>query len=454
MKPILEKIKKKSNQSIYEKILVLIGKSLVLLFTSIIFVTKKIISTLLHILTNTFYLITNKSGQRTIIIDRFINTINDRRERIRNVSMISKILFISLILLAIIFLGSIVYIKIRENKEAKLAQYESAIQTIMDKKDEAEAKLLYGEDAKALSILEETGKLIEILSKDTEEEQNKYQELKNLNDDILNKLQKMNSVETEIVADFTDKKPKHELQMITNLGDDIFAYSYDDEDIYLANLISKDIQVKNHDNQKNLIDADTPKEDDKIIFLAKNNTVFEYTKSTQSLSSKDISFPVNDVNLTNLAIYNRRIYVLSPDTEQIYKHTPTQTGYDRGVAWISKKSNSLKNAISLAVDGNIFVLTSDAKILNFYSGEERNFEIQGIHPELQNPTKIWTYTDSDYLYILEPSSKRVVLLDKDGNFIEQYTTNEWKEPTDMLVDEDNKVVYVLDDNKIYKFSTK
>ncbi|OIO20229.1 MAG: hypothetical protein COY69_00665 [Candidatus Magasanikbacteria bacterium CG_4_10_14_0_8_um_filter_32_14] len=446
--------KKNKNKKISEKILILFGRSLVLIFNSIFFVIKKIITTLATWLTNIFYLITNKSGQRTIIIDRFRNTLNERKEKIKNVSIISKILFLALILIAIIFLGSIIYIKIKDNKEAKLAQYETMIQNIIDKKDEAEAKLLYGEEGKALEILNETQNLINNLPQDNETKINKYIELKNATDNILNKLQKMNSVITEVIADFNNNKPSSPLQKIINFNNNIFVYSNDDKNMYQVNLISKEIQIKNHENQPNLIAADTPKEDDKIVFLTKNNSIFEYNKSTESLSNKDISFPIDNAKIENLVIYNRKLYTLSPINDQIYKHSQTQTGYDRGTAWITKKSSSLSKAISIAIDGNVFVLTSDAKILHFYGGEEKVFAIQGVHPELQNPTKIWTYANSDYLYILEPTNRRVVLLDKDGNFIEQFTSSDWKNPNDMLVDQDNKIVYILDDNKIYKFSTK
>ncbi|EKE06765.1 MAG: hypothetical protein ACD_18C00283G0008 [uncultured bacterium] len=446
--------KKDKNQKLSEKLLVLIGKVLVFIFTGIFFVFKKVLTTILSWISNIFYLITNKSGKRTIIADRFITALNERRERVRNVSMISKILFIALILLAVIFLSSIVYIKIKENKEAKIAQYENMLQTINDKKDDAEAKLLYGEDSKALEILDEAKLMINNLSQNTDEEKTKYNELITSINEILNKLQKMNNVETEIIADFNNSKPSDPLQKIINIGDDIFAYSEKDKNMYKVNIISKDIETKNHENQTNLQTATTPKEEDKIIFLSKDNSVFEYTKLTGSLSKKDIGFPSDNANITNIAIYNRKLYSLSPSTEQIYKHSQTQTGYDRGTAWITQKSSSLSKAISIAIDGDVFVLTSDAKILHFYGGQEKAFEIQGVHPELKNPTEIWTYADSDYLYLLDPENKRIVLLDKDGNFIEQFTSSEWKKPNNMLVDEDNKVVYVLDDNKIYKFSTK
>lgn len=447
------KNRKNRNQKSSEKILIMIGRALVIIFTGVFFVIKKIIITILSWLVNIFYLITNKSGQRTIIMDRFRNFLNDKKERISSVSMVSKILFIGLILIATIFLSSIIYIKIKENKEAKLVQYENIIESIINKRDDAEAKLLYGEDGKALEILTETQNLISTLPQTTETELSKYNELKGSIDDILNKLQKMSSVATEVVADF-NSTTNETLQKIINFNSDIFAYNDDDKNMYKVNLISKEIETINHENQPNLLVADTPKEDDKIVFLAKNNEIFEYTKTTKTLSNKDIGFPNANDKIENLAIYNRKLYTISPSTEQIYKHSQTQTGYDRGTPWISQKTSSLSKAISMAIDGNLYILTSDTKILHFYGGEEKKFEIQGVHPELQNPTKIWTYANSDYLYILEPENRRVVLLDKDGNFIEQFTSSEWKKPNDMLIDEDNKVVYVLDDNKIYKFSTK
>ena len=441
-------------QKLSEKILIILGKGLVLLFTGIFFVIKKIFSFVLHIIKTIFFIITNKSGQRTVIMDDLKSNINERRERLRNISLISKVLFIALIILAIIFLGSIIYIKIKENKEAKIAQYDTILVTITEKKDDAEAKLLYGEEGKALEILENASKLVETLPQKTEEEIAKYNEMKSSIDEILNKLQKLNNVETELIADLNSQNPDGDLNKLAILGEDIFTYSHKDDNMYQINIISKETKIKNHDNQKNLISSDTPKEDDKMIFLSKDSNVYEYTKLTESLSTKDISFPQDSVDITQIFVYNRRLYTLSPKSDQIFKHNPTQTGYDRGSAWITQNSDSLKNAISLAVDGNIFVLTDDAHILNFYSGEQKNFEIQGVHPELESPTKIWTYANSDYLYLLEPKNKRVILLDKDGNFIEQYTSNIWKEPQDMLIDEDNKLVYILDDNKIYKFSTK
>ncbi|MFA7244595.1 MAG: hypothetical protein WC070_00230 [Candidatus Magasanikbacteria bacterium] len=446
--------RKENGQKFSEKILILIGRSIVIIASSIFFVIKKIIQIILSFFINSFYLITNKSGQRTIIMDRFHNVINEKKEKVKNVSLISKILFIALILLAIIFLSSIIYIKIKENKEAQNAQYLSLIDSINEKSDEVEAKILYGEEEKALEILEETKKLIENLPQDTEEAKTKFQELKNANDEILNKLQKMNSVTLELIADLNNSKPSNDLEKIAKLDTNIFAYSEKDKNMYKVNLISKEIEIKNHDNQKDIIHDDTPKENDKIIFLGLGNKLFEYNKDTQSYSTKDIVYPADNANANALTVYNRKLYIVSAKNEQIYKHNQTQTGYDKGTVWITKKSSSLSKAIDIAVDGNVFVLTSDAKILRFYGGEEENFNIEGVHPVLTNPTKIWTYADSDYLYILEPEQKRIVRLDKDGKFIEQFTSYEWKKPSDMIIDEDNKVIYVLDENKIYKFSTK
>jgi len=54
---------------------------------------------------------------------------------------------------------------------------------------------------------------------------------------------------------------------------------------------------------------------------------------------------------------------------------------------------------------------------------------------------------------LEPTNKRLVIIDKTGKMVKQYTADEWIGPTGFQVDEKKQRVYILDDNKIYIFNT-
>ena len=198
-------------------------------------------------------------------------------------------------------------------------------------------------------------------------------------------------------------------------------------------------------------EATVPKENDKVIFITKDSTIAEYDKATGALSAKTITYPNDGAKISTGFMYNRKLYLVDTAHQQIYKHSLTQTGYDKGSAWVKDASVNLTNAVSIAVDGDVFVLNKNGEILKLVGGEKQAFAIVGLEPPLKAPTFIWTYNNINNLYILEPDAKRVVVTDKDGKFIGQYTTAEWKHPTAMSVDTDKKVIYILDDNKIYKF---
>ncbi len=152
-----------------------------------------------------------------------------------------------------------------------------------------------------------------------------------------------------------------------------------------------------------------------------------------------------------MVVYNRRLYTLSPNTNQIYKHSQTQTGYDKGTSWIKTQGVNIESGVSLAIDGDVFVLGQDGSLTKFAAGNKQDFAITGLEPALDSPTKIWTYNDVEELYILEPTHKRVVILNKDGSLKEQYTADAWQAPSDMVVDSENGIVYVLDNGIVYSF---
>ena len=80
------------------------------------------------------------------------------------------------------------------------------------------------------------------------------------------------------------------------------------------------------------------------------------------------------------------------------------------------------------------------------------FEISGLDPALTTPTKIWSYNDLKYLYILDTAEKRLIILEKDGKLKTQIMAKEFKAPVGMIIDEENKTGYILDSNKLYKIT--
>jgi hypothetical protein len=241
--------------------------------------------------------------------------------------------------------------------------------------------------------------------------------------------------------------------MLTSLaliGNTVIAYGPQTGEHFLVNTNTQSVEKKTHDSELHLQKNSTPKEQDKIVFSYGKNGVAEFDPSNGAVISKDISYPSDDPLIAGVFVYNVRLYTLDAERNQIYKHTKTQTGYDKGTEWIKDSSADFSGAVSMAIDGDLFVLKESGEMLKFVKGSQVPFSITGLEPALERPTYLWTYSDVDAIYILEPAQKRVIILDKNGKLLKQFTAPAWENPTGMVVDNERGVLYILDQNKIYK----
>ena len=109
----------------------------------------------------------------------------------------------------------------------------------------------------------------------------------------------------------------------------------------------------------------------------------------------------------------------------------------------------MTNAVSLAVDGSIYVLNSAGQILKFYGGElETTFTLDAMDPNLSAATKIYTTDQTQGLYVLDPNNKRVVVLTKDGDIKNQYFSDTFDNLRDISVDETSDKIYLLNGTKV------
>jgi DNA-binding beta-propeller fold protein YncE len=110
------------------------------------------------------------------------------------------------------------------------------------------------------------------------------------------------------------------------------------------------------------------------------------------------------------------------------------------------------NAISMAIDENIWVLNKEENITieRYYLGLFKDTISLNIFPELENPTKIWTSPQNPYFYILEPKNNRLIILNKQGEIFKQYQSEKFNHLLDFALSEDGKTIYVLNSSKVYQ----
>ena len=213
------------------------------------------------------------------------------------------------------------------------------------------------------------------------------------------------------------------------------------------------IQIKWYEQQQWVfLKISVPKENDYAVLLYDDKNIVQFNPKDNSWKKVDIEYPNQNVTIAGISVYNRRLYSLDTQNNEIYKHDAIKTGFSLGKEWTKNNAADIKTGIDLAVDGDVFALGKNGAIYKFANGAAQPFTIAGLDPELTSAEEIWTYNDLNYIYILDTAGKRIILLDKTGQLKTQITAAEFVHPISMIVDEQKGAAYVLDSNKLYQIS--
>ena len=104
----------------------------------------------------------------------------------------------------------------------------------------------------------------------------------------------------------------------------------------------------------------------------------------------------------------------------------------------------------LAIDGDIFGITSAGQIARYRSGQARPFNLRGLDRPLSDPQAIVTGSSLQSLYVADGGNQRIVQFAKDGQFERQFVGISAPGETirDLWVDEAAGRLYVLVDQRL------
>ncbi len=105
----------------------------------------------------------------------------------------------------------------------------------------------------------------------------------------------------------------------------------------------------------------------------------------------------------------------------------------------------------ITIDENIYLLTSEG-VKKFFKGELVDFILEdtAIAVDYQ---RIITEPSYSNIYILDRQNGRVIIYGKNGQIVQQYFNQLFKDAINLAVDEkNNKVVVILSDGSIAQFS--
>lgn len=160
--------------------------------------------------------------------------------------------------------------------------------------------------------------------------------------------------------------------------------------------------------------------------------------------------PPFEFNFDLSASYLSNLYFLDKKTCEVIKY-PHLGGSKWGSPqkWMKDKG-PCSNPKSMAIDGSIWVLEEDNAIDIYHKGVYQKTINLDIFPFPENITKIKTKPGLPYLYLLEPTKKRIILIDKEGEIFKQFQSEKFDNLKDFDVSKNGKTIWLLNNLRVYK----
>jgi hypothetical protein len=157
-----------------------------------------------------------------------------------------------------------------------------------------------------------------------------------------------------------------------------------------------------------------------------------------------------------ISAFAGNMYVLDKTTNLIYRYTGITGGtFGPQQNWLSASTKAnFSSAVAWGTDGAIYVLYPNARILKYSLGSPQNFSISGVLPEIGNVDAINADPDNQYTYLLDKAGKRVVVIDKKGNYKAQYTNDQIAGAKSLVVSEAQKQIILLTGDKLLSIEIK
>lgn len=155
-----------------------------------------------------------------------------------------------------------------------------------------------------------------------------------------------------------------------------------------------------------------------------------------------------------LDTFGGNLYLLDTQKSRIWKYVATDTGFSDLKEYLNPDTlPDLSQANSLAIDGSVWLGSKNGKIWKFTGGKEDTFIPQGVDPAFGNNLVIYTSDSVNNIYVLDTDNKRVVVLQKDGTYLSQYS---WTDitPLQLAVSEELKKIFLLSGGKLYDITLK
>jgi hypothetical protein len=189
------------------------------------------------------------------------------------------------------------------------------------------------------------------------------------------------------------------------------------------------------------------------VVLDNNFVTFAFSPETSAWQAQPLGGGQELAKPKDIATYDGNLYLLDAIPQQVSKYLAGQYAQPPG-SWITDAPSveQVKDPISLGIDGVIYVLLADGRILVMQGGKVTR-TIPAIAGDQNPPTQLFTSTDTQDLYLLKAAAASLVRMSKEGQVrltLKPTASSGITDLSAITVDEGSGKYYMLSGRKVYE----
>ncbi|OGE79910.1 MAG: hypothetical protein A2660_00445 [Candidatus Doudnabacteria bacterium RIFCSPHIGHO2_01_FULL_45_18] len=348
----------------------------------------------------------------------------------KNLTRAGKFFFISFTIFLLMFVINLGFYALKINAKKTQDKINTLVTQINTDIDNTQSALIYKNDDEAqaqLKILESDWATLQQLSQDKADEVGPKVE------QIKNQVNKINIITNPKV--YVDLK-RHPIFLAKSPSGFLFANQDSNSLSLFAGNLNDYFLLNSLKNNITSIAHFTPAG----VVVSTNN---ELHRIDTTLKQFELMMSISDADIISLKTYATSLYALDKN-DQIVKITGSNNKYQTQVS----ARGEFNEARDFSLDKDIYVLFPD-HMIKYVSGQPQAFPLPAMSDSLTNATKLSVASN---IYILEANKKRLLIVSKQGALINQIYFPTTGSLTDFSVDEAQRSIYLLDDNKLFKIT--
>ena len=243
-----------------------------------------------------------------------------------------------------------------------------------------------------------------------------------------------------LVADLNKKFPDTKIQGLARRGNDVYAIA--DKGLYGPIQSGKEDAVKEVAFPKGVTGARGSYSVKFAALFVSTSPAAVWKLAGDTLEPQAVDKNASWYPAGQFLSYGTSIYTFDPISKSFWKYTRTKEGLWSAPQIALDDAGVKDKAIqSIAIDGNIYALLYGGQLLKYAAGKPVELTIDRPLTGLSADATMYTDINSNFLYILDPASKKVLRYTKNGNALE--IANEY------TLDRQYKTMFVMGDNVVY-----